>query len=87
MFYHVKIACYHTPHRKLAGSKLLKIVSLIILNEIPNKKKDHSAPLITCEMKFSKKLLDSGASVNLLPNSLHNKFYFGELEPFFKDYS
>ena len=78
-----------TPHRKLAGSKILKIVSLILLNEIPKMKKDPSAPLITCEidgMKFSKIFVDLGASVNLLPNALHNKLYFGELKPFFKPY-
>ena len=61
-------------------------MSSILLNEIPQKKKDLGAPLITCDiggMKFSRSLLDSGASVNLLPKALYDKFKFGELEPIF----
>ena len=61
-------------------------MSSIILNEIPQKKKDPSAPLITCDiggMKFSRSLLDSGANVNLLPKALYDMLKFGELEPIF----
>ena len=66
--------------------KLSESVSSILLHEIPQKKTDPGALLITSDiggMKFSRSLLDSGASVNLLPKALYDKFKFGELEPFF----
>ena len=81
---YVKELC--TPHRRPTRIKLSESVSSILLNEIPQKKKDPGAPLITCDiggMKFSRSLLDSGASVNLLPKALYDKFKFGELEPIF----
>ena len=81
---YVKELC--TLHRRSTRIKLSESVSSILLNEIPQKKKDPSAPLITCDiggMKFSRSLLDSSASVNLLPKALNDKFKFGELEPFF----
>ena len=81
---YVKELC--TPHRKPTRIKLSESVSSIILNEIPQKKKDPGAPLITFDiggMKFSRSLLDSGAGVNLLLKALYDKFKFGELEPIF----
>ena len=81
---YVKELC--TPHRKPARIKLSESVSCVLLNEIPQKKKDPGALLITCDiggMKFSRSLLDSGASVNLLPKALYDKFKSGELEPSF----
>ena len=81
---YVKELC--TSHRRPTRIKLSESVSSILLNEIPQKKKDPGAPLITCDiggMKFSRSLLDSGASVNLLPKALYDKFKFGELEPIF----
>lgn len=54
------------------------------INSIPKKQKDPGAPLITCEiggMMFPKSLLDTGASVNIMPKALLDKFEFWEVEP------
>ena len=45
--------------------------------------KDPGAPLISCVIggvTFEKALLDLGASVNLLPTSVYQKFGMGELK-------
>ncbi|CAA7402149.1 unnamed protein product [Spirodela intermedia] len=68
---------------KLERVKLSESVSSIRLNQILEKKKDLSAPLITCDIggtHFSRSLLDSGASVNLMPKALYNKFKFEDIE-------
>ena len=42
------------------------------------------APFIACEIRgmiFSRSLLDSGASVNVMPKALYDKVEFGDLEP------
>ena len=51
---------------------------------LPEKKCDPGAHLITCQIsgnKFEKTLLDSGASINLMPKSIYDKFKFEDLEP------
>ena len=56
----------------------------MLLNEMPIKRRDPRAPLIVCEIRgmiFNRSLLDSGASVNVMPKALYDKFKFGDLEP------
>ena len=78
----VKDLC--TPSRKPKRVHLSESVSSILLDDIPRKRRDPGAPLITCEiggMIFNRPLLDSGASVNVMPKALYDKFKFGDLEP------
>ena len=64
--------------------KLSETVSYVLLDKFPTKKRDPGAPLITCEVggkKFIKTLLDSGASVNILPKMVYDRLKLGEIEP------
>ena len=73
-----------TPKRETKTVNLSAEVSAFILNEMPKKRKDPGSPLVSCSIKgmtFSKALLDLGASVNLLPTYLFDKFNLGELRP------
>ena len=73
-----------TLPRKKKLVKLSERISSIMLGELPEKKCDPGAHLITCKIrgnKFEKTLLDSGASINLMPKSIYDKFKFGDLEP------
>jgi hypothetical protein len=59
-------------------------VSSIILKNLPPKKKDPGAPLISCvigDMTFEKALLELGASINLIPTVLFERFGLGDLKP------
>ena len=50
---------------------------------LPEKKCDPGPHFFTCQIsgnKFEKTLLDSGASINLMPKSINDKFKFGDLE-------
>ncbi|CAA7393103.1 unnamed protein product [Spirodela intermedia] len=71
-------AIKHVP----SYAKFLKVA--IILDQLPMKCKDPSAPLISCEIGgiiFDNALLDLGASVNLLPIVIAEHFRIGELKP------
>ena len=59
-------------------------MSSILLHSLPEKQKDPGAPLIECiilEMKCKKGLLDTGASVNILPKMLYDELKGVELHP------
>ena len=59
-------------------------ISSILLNSLPEKQRDPGAPLIGCsiqKMEFKKVLLDTRASVNILPNLLYDKLNLKGLEP------
>ena len=59
-------------------------VSTVLLNPLSQKMKDLRDPLILCVIggiTFDWALLDLGASVNLLPTSIYEKFEIGELKP------
>ena len=59
-------------------------VSVVLLNQLPQKMKDLGAPLISCVLRgvtFDKALLNLGASVNLLPTVVYKQFQIGELKP------
>ena len=73
-----------TPTRKPKKVHLSENISSILLNEMPEKKRDPGAPLIKCDIggiMFNRSLLDSGASVNVMPKALYDRFKFGDLEP------
>ena len=73
-----------TLPRKNKLVKLSERINSIMLGGLPEKKCDPRAHLVTCKIsgnKFEKTLLDSGASINLMPKSIYNKFKFRDLEP------
>ena len=72
------------PPRKPKGVHLYENISSIFLNDFPRKRRDPEVSLTVCEiggMILNRSLLDSGASVNVLPKILYDKFKFGDLAP------
>ena len=54
------------------------------MNGLPSKLKDSGAPIISYVIKdltIERALLDLGASVNVLPSSVHDHFSLGEVKP------
>ena len=61
-------------------------ISSIMLSTLPRKRRDPGAPMISCEIggkTFTLSLLDTGASVNILPKGVYDIFPLGELQPLF----
>ena len=76
----------YTPHRNLRRIQLSDTVSSIAMNSLPIKKKDLGAPMITSEirrMTFTRSLLDTRASINILPKVVFYRHHVGEFQPFF----
>ena len=74
-----------TPHRNPKRIQLSETVSSIMMNALPIKKRDPGAPMITSEiggMSFTRSLLDTGASINILPKAVFDRHHVGELQPF-----
>ena len=74
-----------TPHRNPRRIQLSEMVSTIMMNSLPIKKRDPGAPMITCEiegMSFTRSLLDIGASINILPKFVFDHHHVGELQHF-----
>ena len=74
-----------TPHRNPGRIQLSETVSSIMMNALPIKKRDPGAPMITSEIggvSFTRSLLDTGASINILPKAVFDRHYVGELQPF-----
>ena len=74
-----------TPHRNPKRIQLSEMVSSIMMNSLPVKKRDPGAPMITSEiggMSFTRSLLDTGASINILPKAVFDRHHVGELQPF-----
>ena len=74
-----------TPHRNPRRNQLSETVSFIMMNSLPIKKRDPGAPMITNEiggMSFTRSLLDTGTSINILPKALFDCHHVGELQPF-----
>ena len=64
---------------------LSETVSFIMMNALSIKKKDPGAPMSTSEiggMSFIRSLLDTGASINILPKTVFGRHHVGELQPF-----
>ena len=77
----VKELCTPSRGKKI---RLSENISSILLYSLPEKKRDPRAPLIGCfiqEMEFKKVLLDTRASVNILPKLLYDKLNLKGLEP------
>ena len=71
-----------TPSR--GKKRLSETISSILLNSSPEKQRVPGAPLIQCsiqKMEFNKLLLDTRASVNILPKLLYDKLNLNGLEP------
>ena len=69
------------PHRP----QLSEMVSSIMMNSLPIKKRDSGAPMIMSEiggMSFTRSLLDTGASINILPKDVFDRHHVWELQPF-----
>ena len=74
-----------TPHRSPKRIQLSENISSIMMNSLPIKKRDPGAPMITSEiggMTFTRSLLDTGASINILPKDVYDRHHIGELQPF-----
>ena len=74
-----------TPHRNPKRIKLSETVSSIMMNSLLVKKRDLGAPMITSEiggMSFTRSLLDTRASINILHKAVFDRHHVGELQPF-----
>ena len=75
----------YTPHRSTKRIQLIENISSIMMNSLPIKKRDHRAPMITSEiggMNFTRSLLDTEPSINILPKTVFDRHHVGELQPF-----
>ncbi|CAA6674292.1 unnamed protein product [Spirodela intermedia] len=73
-----------TPKRAPRVEKLSMHASVLLLNQLSHKLRDTGAPLISCDIGgfiFQNVLLDIGASINLLPASICDKFNISDLKP------
>ena len=64
-----------TPTRKPKRIHMSEIISSIMLSTLPCKQRDPRAPMISCEIggrTFTRSLLDTGASVNILPKGVYD---------------
>ena len=71
-----------TPHRNPKRIQLSETVSSIMMNSLPVKKRDPGAPMITSEigrMSCTRSLLDTGASINILPKAVFDRHHVGQL--------
>ena len=79
-----------TPTRKPKRIHMSKTISSITLSTLPRKRRDPGAPMISCKiggMIFTRSLLDTGASVNILPKGVYDICPLGELQPLFLEVS
>ena len=56
-----------------------------MMNALPIKKRDPGVPMITSEiggMSFTRSLLDTRASINILPKAVFDRHHVGKLQPF-----
>ena len=75
-----------TPTRKRKRIHMSETISSIMLSMLPCKQRDSEALMISCEiggMTFTRSLLDTGASVNILLKGVYDICPLGELQPLF----
>ena len=75
-----------TPHRNPKRIQLSKTMSSIMMNSLPIKYRDPGTSMIMSEiggMTFTRSLLDTGASINILTKAIFERHHVGELQPFF----
>ena len=78
----------YTPHRNPRRIQLSEMVSPIMMNALPIKNRDPREPMITSEvggMSFTRSLLDTRASINILHKAIFDRHHVGELRPFLVD--
>ena len=78
-----------TPHRNPKRIQLSEMVSSIMMNALPIKQRDPGAPMIMSEiggMSFARSLLDTKASINILPEAVFDLHHVGELQPFLVEF-
>ena len=71
-----------TPHRNPRRIQPSETVISIMMNSLLIKKRDTGAPMITSEiggMSFTRSILDTGASINILPKVVFDRHHAGEL--------
>ena len=71
-----------TPHRSPKRIQLSENISSIMMNSLPIEKRDLGAPMIMSEiggMTFTRSLLDTRASINILPKEVFDRHHVGEL--------
>ena len=76
------LKAYARPIKSPKRIQLREIVSSIVMNSLPFKKRDLRAPMITSEiegMAFTISLLDIEASINILPKVMFDHHYVGDL--------
>ena len=79
-----------TPMRKLKRIHMSETISSISLSTLPQKRRDPGAPMISCEIggkTFTRSLLDTGASVNILLKGVYEICLLCELQPLFIELS
>ena len=79
-----------TPTRKPKQIPMSETISSIMLSTLPCKRRDLRAPMISCEigdMTFTRFLLNTGASVNIIPKGVYDTCSLGELQPLFIELS
>ena len=79
-----------TPTRKPKRIHMSETISSIMLSTHPHKRRDPRAPMISCEIGgrlFTRSLLDTGTSVNILLKGVYNICPLGELQPLFIELS
>ena len=79
-----------TPTRKPKRIQMNETISSIMLSTLPRKRRDPGAPMISCEIggrTFTRSLLDTGASVNILTKGVYDICPHGELQPLFIELS
>ena len=73
------------PHRNPRRIQLSETVSSIMMNSLQIKKRDPRASVVTSEiggMPFTRSLLATGASINILPKVVFDRHLVRELQPF-----
>ena len=71
-----------TPHKNPRRIEHSETVSSIMMNSLPIKKRDPGVPMITSKiggMSFTRFLLDTRASINILPKAVFDRHHVGEL--------
>ena len=72
----------YIPHRNPKRIQLSETVSSIMMISLPVKKRDPGAPVIMSEirgMPFTRSLLDTGVSINILTKAVFDRHHVGEL--------
>ena len=78
------------PTRKPKFILMSETISSIMLSTLSHKRRDLGAPMISCEIggrTFTRSLLDTGASVNILSKGVYDSCPLRELQSLFIELS